>query len=143
MLFRVLLICLFVCPAVGAQSIDEYRRQASTLVRSYQWNEAIQILQKGLRSYPDDPGLLAQLGGLLVRAGQVSQAQVFLSRASTLDPANAEIVRDLGEVKLRLGQLPAAIQLFRKSLGLRAGGESCYRLAFAFFLNGELKEALN
>jgi tetratricopeptide (TPR) repeat protein len=113
-------------------------------VRSYQWNEAIQILQKGLGSYPDDAGLLAQLGGLLVRSGQVSPAQVLLARASALDPDNAEIVRDLGEVKLRLGQFPAAVQFFRKSIGLRPGdGESCYRLAFAFFLNGELKEALN
>ncbi|HEV8130081.1 MAG TPA: tetratricopeptide repeat protein [Acidobacteriota bacterium] len=128
---------------LAAQRLDEFTRQASQLVKQNQWNEAAEILRKGMQSYPDNPELLLQMGNLLIHTGQAAQAEVVLREALAANKDNPEILRNLGEAEIRLGRLPAAVELFRKVLRRQSNdGQSHYRLAFTFYLQGDLQHAL-
>ncbi|MFQ5740144.1 MAG: tetratricopeptide repeat protein [Acidobacteriota bacterium] len=133
--------------AVGslpAQQIDKYVRQASKLVERYQLDDALSLLEIGLRQYPDAPELLLQMGSLLVHVGQAERGEGLLQRALAIEPFNPEILRTSAQAKLRQGRLASAIELFRKSLWHGSGdAESHHLLAYSLFLQGDEEKALD
>ena len=64
-----LLLLPFCHRELAAQLIEEYTRQASQLMRNYQWKQAVVLLEAGLQSYPEEPALLLGLGSALTRLG--------------------------------------------------------------------------
>ena len=64
---------------------------------------------------PDQHALDLMSQGLnLAAQGQLAQAEVILEHARTEAPKNLEILKALAQVKDRIGELPAAIAIFRE-----------------------------
>jgi Flp pilus assembly protein TadD len=59
---------------------------------------------------PADAGTLASLGRLHLTSGRYSEAVDTLTRAASLDPADAQIVHALGEALMRVGDANAGRQ---------------------------------
>ena len=128
---------------VWAQSIDEFTQQAHQLTQDYRWREAIRLLEKAVRKYPDEPQLLVRLGNLFVRSGQASEGERWLQQALFLHPDNPRTLYLLGKARLRRGNVASAIDFFQQSLRCQPNqAETHHRLAFAFNLQGKKQQAL-
>lgn len=125
------------------QTADEFRRQAEHLSNSFQWRDALQLLERGLRQHPEDAELLLQLGSLLLRTGHPQRARETLLQAESLLPGDPRVLRELGEAELRLDRVPEALRRFHRSLeNPRQRGEAFYRIAVAERFRGRDDEAL-
>ena len=140
---RHLLFAWVLVPSLCAQSSDEFSRQAQELVRRYQWEEASQLLENGLHTYPDSASLILQLGALRSRMGHPVEGETLLRRALSLHSASPEVWYHIGEAQLRQGQGTTAVGSFRKALQLDPDNSQYhYRLAYALFARGEELAAL-
>lgn len=76
-------------------------------------------LRAALEASPDHPVTQANLGGLLLRSGRLSEALAFLERAVRQSPSNVEAGMNLGSTLARSGRLDDAIAQFK---GMAAAG---------------------
>ncbi len=134
---------LLVISNLYAQTSGEFSRQAQELIRRYQWEEAAQLLGKGLHTYPESASLLLRLGALRTQMGSPTEGEALLKKALTLQPVNPEAWHQIGEAQLRQGQSASAVDSFRKAIHLDpANPRHHYRLAYALFTRGEEQAAL-
>ncbi len=134
---------LLVVSNLYAQTSGEFSRQAQELIRRYQWEEAAQLLGKGLHTYPESASLLLRLGALRTQMGSPTEGEALLKKALTLQPVNPEAWHQIGEAQLRQGQSASAVDSFRKAIQLDpANPRHHYRLAYALFTRGEEHAAL-
>jgi tetratricopeptide (TPR) repeat protein len=69
---------------------------------------ARRLLERALRSAPDEPTVLDSMGWLQLRRGDFGAAARYLYRAHRLAPADAEILYHLGVLEVALGRQVAA-----------------------------------
>ncbi len=127
---------------VWAQSIDEFQRHTSTLIEEGRLLEALQLLEKGLREFPNSPELLLEQGSLLLRLGRVGAGAEALEKALLASPEDPRILSKTAESRLRQGRFDQALDLFRQARSKGAGGEAEHQLAFTHFAKGSDIEAL-
>ena len=138
------LILLFGADGLVAQTVEEYTRQASQLIRNHQFKEAIALLETSLQNYPDEPALLVGLGSAFMGAGQAAKGEAVLQKALILQPDNPEALRGAAKVQLWQGKISDAVSLFNKALQHRSDdAESHHQLATAFFLQGDDNRAFD
>ena len=126
-----------------AQTVPEYEQQAEQLRRYHRVEEAVELLQAGLRRHPGEPRLLLPLSLLLVETGKADEAEEHLQRVLSLQPLDPEAHRSLGEAYLRQGRLPRAIHHFQQSNRLSDSDERVhFRLAFLFLIQERLDKAV-
>lgn len=77
--------------ASEAQQLAEYR----------QFNQALTLAQLAAQLAPNDPQVLALLGGLYLQASETDQALTLLTRANTLSPDEPRILFALGSVYMQ------------------------------------------
>jgi tetratricopeptide (TPR) repeat protein len=136
-----LLVCLLAPLSLG-QTAEEYRRQSSRLVDSYQFKEALDLLEKSRREHPDNLELLLRHADLLRKVGQSGRAEDLLRKARLLSPSESGVPRMMGEARLDRGDLTAALALFREALSLNPrDAHTQYLMAFTLFLSGEEGQA--
>lgn len=137
-------MALLLCGSeVFAQTVEEYTRQASQLMRSYRWVEAATLLEKGLQRHPDEPALLVGLASVLTRLGHAARGERLLQRALIREPGNPDFLRGAAEAQLCQGKLSTAIALFREALWHGSDDERLHhQLAFSLFVRGDEKGAL-
>ncbi len=128
---------------VLAQAPEDYLTQAGTMVARHEINQAIEILDKGLHSFPRNPDLLTQLGLLLIATGNLGAGDELLSRALTIRPLDRRALQGRAEVQLRQGALAEAASLFERALDQRSSdADTRHRLAFTLFAQGHDQDAL-
>ncbi len=133
--------------AADPDLIEARRNLAVALVRQSRPREAVAVLEAGLGSHADDPGLLFDLGTALLAAGDVSAAVDRFERVLTVAPTYSSARFNLANVLISQGRwgeaaphleaLVAAdprdgkarylLAMSRAQLGDRAGAEGALR----------------
>jgi tetratricopeptide (TPR) repeat protein len=92
-------------------------------------SQAIDLMQRGLN---------------LAAHGQLAQAEILLEQARAESPGNLEVLTALAKVKDRVGELPAAISIFREIVDAAPRStEAHLNLAMALADNSDLNGALD
>jgi eukaryotic-like serine/threonine-protein kinase len=90
---------------------------------------------------PDQPKILANLGGVYLATGKLSEAKDALSQALALEPS-ADVAGNLGTVYFYLGQFGAATRAYREACTLRPKDSLLWgNLGDALQQDGKLSEA--
>ncbi len=74
--------------------------------------------RRGLELTPDDPGLRAALGGILLQTGRPGEAVAEYRRALAVSPDDARIHNELALALLEVGDLAGAGKHFNRSLAI-------------------------
>jgi tetratricopeptide (TPR) repeat protein len=99
---------------------------AESYAASSEWPSAVIHFQNALTASPDRPGLHAEVGEVLLRAGKVNQAIREFDYELDHHPANLRALVRRGEANLIQGSVDAALQDWDKSLGM--DGEQTERI---------------
>ena len=92
---------------------------------------------------PDDPGVLARLGQLLLQQGQDEAAGRWLQRACELDRQNPLALEALSHWSLRQGDCDTAVDLALEAIGLAHHHPAAhYRLGCALAQHGDRDSAI-
>lgn len=94
-------------------------RQAEALDREGEKAEAIALLMRTVRDYPDADDAWLALGKVLLEQKKLTSAEAAVRRAVALAPTVPEPVNELGRVLAAQGNRAEAIKCFRKALELR------------------------
>ncbi|MEX2583543.1 MAG: tetratricopeptide repeat protein [Gemmatimonadota bacterium] len=101
-------------------SSEEYDEQAHQLYDSGEYDRALELLQDGLRRYPDAVDLHVGIGYVRLAREEFAWGLKAFEQALTLDPDHEDGWVGRGEVLLKFGRVEEAICCFRKidDLGL-------------------------
>ena len=101
--------------AIAPDSPDVRTYLALHLARGSRWQEAVPMLEQILAASPEKVPAIEALALLRQRQGRFDEAVALLQRLYRLrTPSTAELVR-LGELAMRIGDTPAAIEAFEKA----------------------------
>ncbi len=124
----------------GGDQLDS----AKQLVDRGQLNEARALYQNILARQPDSAEALAGLGHVQLLEGDCRAAEETLAKAKMMQPANANILNDLGNAAYRQEHLPKAIDYFEQAL--KYASKDAYKvdvnLANALSDNQQIDEAI-
>ncbi len=138
-----ILVALATLSDVVAQSPEDYLQQAASMVARHEMDEARDILQQGLQTFPRHPDVLIQLGLLLIMTENLEAGDRLLSEALVVRPFDRRAIKGKAEAQLRKGSLEEAARLFESALSQRStDAEARYRLAFVRFAQERDQEAL-
>jgi hypothetical protein len=94
-----------------AQLAEEYRRAG-------RFDEAIDTCRTGLAHHPGYLSAHVTLGRALIETGDLRAAQAELSRVLSAAPENLAALRGVAEIHHRRGELPQALDHYRRALEL-------------------------
>jgi tetratricopeptide (TPR) repeat protein len=94
-------------------------QDAHRLALEGQNREAIDLLRRVVRDYPDAADAWHLLGLVLLQEKQAQEAEQAFRRASELEPGSPQYVSYRGVALMLLGDLPAATVCFRKAVELQ------------------------
>jgi Flp pilus assembly protein TadD len=103
------------------------------------WEEEIKT---ALLGDPDNPRLLAALGGLQLQGGDVEQALLLLERAMLLAPDEPKILCDYGAALTTAGRLDEAESVLRSGVMVLPDDNLRFNLARCLQLQGKVDAAL-
>ena len=96
-----------------------------------------------LAAQPDQPGLLAAMGGLRLQAGDLADATAYLARAAGLAPRDARIQADYGAALMAAGRLADAEAVLRQALAVSGRDDNLsFNLARCLQSGGDYRAAL-
>lgn len=87
--------------------------------RVLDWRDEISLYASSLKTDPDSPVLLVNLGSTLADAGHLGDALVLIRRAVSLKPDYELAYRSLGNTCLRLGLFDEASSSYEKAITLQ------------------------
>jgi eukaryotic-like serine/threonine-protein kinase len=106
-----------------------------------QYDHAETEFQAARELAPDQPKILANLGGLYLATGRLPEAKRTLSEALTQEPT-ADVAGNLGTVYFELGQFRAAARIYREACNLSPKDAQLWgNLGDALQQDGKLSEA--
>jgi tetratricopeptide (TPR) repeat protein len=85
-------------------------------MRGEQLDEAIDLVQRALKSEPDNGAYLDSLGWAYFRRGNLDEAEKYLVAAAKQLPENSEVQDHLGDLFARQGRLADAIAAWTRAL---------------------------
>ena len=104
-----------------APTKDELLARANDDFAAQQYDRAEKAYREVLRLSPDDPAALRQLALIYYDQAQLPQAYELLKRAAELRPDDLELLLDVGQTSLTVGDLQrahdAAVAVLDKRLG--------------------------
>lgn len=123
---------------------DEFDEHAHQLYTEGRYDEAIAVLKEGLALYPDSVELHVGSGYAYLAREDVPWARRAFEHALVLDPDHEDALAGLGEVLLKLGERPLAMEQFDRilTLGLQDDHELMLQVGRALFREGMLASAL-
>jgi tetratricopeptide (TPR) repeat protein len=114
---------------------------ATALERLGRDREAIDVLDRAQSHFPEDPGLMNQLGHLLIGADRIEEAEQVLAAATELD-ANPENLLDLAIVFLRQERPQQAVSAIEQAVELAPKDDRLWRIKTNCLLElGKLQQA--
>jgi tetratricopeptide (TPR) repeat protein len=101
--------------------------------------EAAEEFRKELANHPNDVLSLYQLGYIAASQHQIKEAENYLGRAATLDPANPDVYLSLGQAYAEAERRTEAEAALRKSIALTKDvSRNHYQVQRAHYLLGRL-----
>lgn len=101
--------------------------------------EAAEEFRKELANHPNDVLSLYQLGYIAASQHQIEEAENYLGRAATLDPANPDVYLSLGQAYAEADRRTEAEAALRKSIALTKDvSRNHYQVQRAHYLLGRL-----
>jgi tetratricopeptide (TPR) repeat protein len=112
-------------PQTYYESYRIYHGLGLAAARQSRPEEAVMLLDKALKIYPQGDAAYTTLGGVLISQGwDIPRAMSALEKAIQLNPVN-DLARDyLGVALVKQGQIEKGIQYFREALEINPGLES-------------------
>lgn len=86
--------------------------------RNERFEEALELIQRAVRTEPTNPSFLDSLGWVNFKLGKFKEAERYLSDAARRNPASAAIQEHLGDLFKQLGQSEKAHASWRRALSL-------------------------
>jgi len=99
-----------------ATAAREHQQKGVDYARHGDWESAEVELRQAAKLAPDDPQILAALGGVLGTEHKVAEAASYLEKAVQLAPDNAVMRCNLARSQWQLGKLPEARQNLERVL---------------------------
>lgn len=115
--------------------------QADCLLELGKWEDAVVGLHKSLRSAPGDAETIYRLGSIFLFHGEYGEALNCFSGCCKLKPYNPDYWEMHAEMLIKLGQLTAAGECFKKSLRYGGNIHVNTRLAYCYARTGKLNKA--
>jgi tetratricopeptide (TPR) repeat protein len=115
----------------------DFSRQGAAAMQLGQWQQAEELLRKGLDASPDDPEVRRQLAEALWQRGAANEAMSHAAAAVRLKPGDASLVVRAGEMALASGAHEAALNRAEDAIRLDP------RLASAWALRGRAFRQMN
>lgn len=124
-------------------SSEEYDERAHQLYNEGNYDDALVVLREGLGLYPNAVELHVGVGYARLARDEFAWARRAFEEALVLDPEHEDALAGLGEVLLRLGQVPQAVKSFRRilELGYSDDVELILQVGRALFREGLMDEA--
>lgn len=124
-------------------SSEEYDERAHQLYNEGNYDDALVVLREGLGLYPNAVELHVGVGYARLARDEFAWARRAFEEALVLDPEHEDALAGLGEVLLRLGQVPQAVKSFRRilELGYSDDIELILQVGRALFREGLMDEA--
>jgi len=117
-------------------------KMVKSLIASDQLDQARQVLESGDVKAPPSAELLANLGNIYARLGQLRKADETLHQALSIDPELAQTYNLLGMVPEQEGDYAEAVRLYREAIRLRPDlAEAHNNLARRLAAMNQYKEA--
>jgi len=100
---------------------QQHASRGYKLARQGNLKEAENELRRAAELAPEDPQILAGLGGILGLQQRLKEAEVYFEKAIKLDPKNLMLRRNLAANQWQLGQLQPARENLERILKARPG----------------------
>ncbi|RPI23799.1 MAG: tetratricopeptide repeat protein [Acidobacteria bacterium] len=137
------LVLVFACSAGLAQSAEDYLAQANQLIATYQWPDALRLLNQAAAKYPEYAELRLRQAHLAIRLGNAKGAEGVLRWLLLNHPGDPDILRTLGEAALALGNHSEAARHFSEALSRKPDDSTLlHNLSLTLLLQGRKEEAL-
>jgi len=131
------------CMAIDKGNIDPYIDIAIMYVERGRLNDAISVIEDGLKT-KEDPMLLWILGRAYYKKGNFLRAKELLEKANSMDPEFYFSYNDLGIVLMKLKKFGDANAAFTVALAIQPdSAEINYNIAQSLLMMGKNNEALN
>ncbi|MBW2057277.1 MAG: tetratricopeptide repeat protein [Deltaproteobacteria bacterium] len=112
-----------------------YYKEGVSLSKEGRSEEALSLLKKAVRIYPDYGDAYYNMGILYLGQGQLQEAAEAYTRAIEINPGDAAAHMNLGNIYMRQGRLSAAIHELEEAVKLDpAYGLAHHNLALAYYL---------
>lgn len=105
--------------ASGNDRADLVLKATAELGKAGKGARALEVLQGAVKKGIESAALQSELGDALVAADRLPEALAAYERAATLDLKDPTLWELVGEVRLKLGQVPESEQAFRESLKIQ------------------------
>ena len=89
-----------------------------SLLMQKKFREGLQVLNKAIKSSPNDPELFLNRGNLFLELRDLAEAKDNFLRSISLDPDCAEAYRELAQINRDLGEIGEAVKNFSRSIEL-------------------------
>ena len=131
------------CMAIDKSNVDPYIDIAIMLVERGKLNEAVSVIEDGLK-VKEDPMLLWILGRTYYKKGNFLRAKELLEKANSMDPEFYFSYNDLGIVLMKLKKFGDANAAFTVALAIRPdSAEINYNIAQSLLQMEKNNEALD
>jgi len=89
-----------------------------SLLMQKKFREGLQVLNRAIKSSPNDPELFLNRGNLFLELRDLGEAKDNFLRSISLDPDCAEAYRDLAQINRDMGEIEEAIKNLSRSIEL-------------------------
>ncbi len=120
---------------------DYWNLQADCLLELGEWQEAVAVLNKYLRSSPGDSEAIYRLGSIFLFYGEYAEALNCFSGCCKLKPYNSDFWEMKAEMLVKLNQISVAAQCFHKAIIFGGSLHLLSRLAYCYAKMGQLIKA--
>lgn len=86
--------------------------------RGMKLDEAEDLVRRAIELNPSAPHIIDSMGWVRFRQGHVEEARRYIERAAAMMGDNAEILDHLGDIYVALGDVPKALEFWRRSFAL-------------------------
>lgn len=122
-------------------NINYWNLQADCYLEMGDWQQAVTVLNKSVRSSPRDAELIYRLGSIFLFYGEYAEALNCFSGCCQLKPFNAEYWEMKAEMLVKLQQIGDAVLCFKKAIKYGGQYHLYARMAYCYALLGELRKA--
>lgn len=106
------------------------------------YDDANSYYKRAAKENDENISILIAQGRNLSKAGKLEDAIVVLTRATTISKNNAEVYAGLGDAYYYGGAIPAALDNYTKSLGIKNNAAAHFGLGRVYFSQNKFQEAL-
>ncbi|MGI5902019.1 MAG: tetratricopeptide repeat protein [Desulfitobacteriia bacterium] len=115
--------------------------QADCLLEIGDWEQAVSSLKKAILSSPGDAEIVFRLGSIFFHHKEYAEALNCFSGCCRIKPFNSEYWEMKAEVLIKLNQIKAAAEAFKKAYKYSGRHHILPRLAYCYSVIGQQKKA--